>query len=96
MEKAKSAILQMFYGQNGNVNSLKSFPKQDKLTDAVENNYCLLCEKLKPQAELLELFEKYVESLENYYDCEIDNIYAEGFKFGLLVGIEAGESKFGN
>ncbi|MDE6691199.1 MAG: hypothetical protein K2K04_04430 [Clostridia bacterium] len=94
MEKQKSAVLQMFYGENGKADYITYPPEEDKLLDEVDKYYDLMCEKLKPQEGLFELFEKFRESLENLRSFEADNYYAEGFKFGLLIGIEAGESKF--
>lgn len=94
MKKQKSAVLQMFYGENGKADNLTYPPEEDALLDKVDKYYVLMCEKLKPQPELFELFEKFRESLEDLRSFEADNCYAEGFKFGLLIGVEAGESKF--
>lgn len=96
MSKQKSAILQMFYGESGNFSNIESPPEETVLLDAVDKAYDILCEKLKPNTELWELFLKFKESLEDLHVFEADNFYAEGFKFGLLMGIEAGESKFKN
>lgn len=96
MDKQKTAILQMYYGQRGTGDNLKCTPEYIKLLDAVDNAYDCLCEKLEPNTELRELFLKYKDALEEMHACEVDDHYAEGFKFGLLIGVEAGESKFGN
>ncbi|MDE7076296.1 MAG: hypothetical protein K2O62_03120 [Clostridia bacterium] len=94
MDKQKSSILQMFYGQRGTANNIRYSPDDFNLIDAVDNSYDLLCAKLQPKTELWELFLKYKDSLENLHLREVDKHYAEGFKFGLLIGVEAGESKF--
>ncbi|MDE7379729.1 MAG: hypothetical protein K2N14_01635 [Clostridia bacterium] len=94
MKIHKTAVLQMFYGENGNADNLRCTHEEIELLEIVESNYDLLCEKLKPQKELWELFLKYKESLEKLQLLEADCYYAEGFKFGLLIGVEAGESKF--
>lgn len=84
----------MFYGENGKADNISFPPEEDALLDKVDKYYDLVCEKLKPYPELFELFEKFRESLEDLRCFEADNYYAEGFKFGLLMGVEAGESKF--
>ncbi|MDE6373997.1 MAG: hypothetical protein K2L72_05800 [Clostridia bacterium] len=95
VKKQTTAVMQMFYGENGNPSSIKFEPREIPLDTEVNNNYNLLCEKLKPDAETLELFLKYINGLERLNIFKQDVHYAEGFKFGLLIGIEAGESKFG-
>ncbi len=94
MEKQKSSILQMFYGQRGNLDNVKCSSGYFDILDEVAKSYDMLCKKLRLQTELWELFLKYKESLEKLHVCEVDDYYAEGFKFGLLIGVEAGESKF--
>lgn len=96
MDKHNSAIMQMFYGKRGNADSIGCTPEYIRLIDAVDNAYDCLCEKLEPKTELWELFLKYKDALEEMHACEVDDHYSEGFKFGLLIGVEAGESKFGN
>lgn len=95
MKKQKTAVMQMFYGENGNPSSIHFDPREIPLGAEVNNNYNLLCEKMKSDAEMLELFLKYTNGLERLNIYKQDVHYAEGFKFGLLIGIEAGESKFG-
>ena len=86
----------MFYGQRGSCDNIRYSADDIVLLDAVESSYDLLCKKLQPQTELWELFLKYKDSLDNLHIRDVDNHFAEGFKFGLLIGVEAGESKFGN
>lgn len=86
----------MFYGQRGTGDNIRYSHGDFDLIDAVDGSYDLLCEKLQPQAELWKLFLKYKECLENLHLREVDKHFAEGFKFGLLIGVEAGESKFDN
>ena len=94
MEKQKSAILQIFYGQRGDSEKVKCAPEQTEyLNKAIEYNN-KLCEKLKSMPEVMELFTQYNDWTERAYALEVDAYYLEGFKFGLLVGVEAGESKY--
>ena len=92
--KVKSVIRQMFYAQRGDCEHVKSSHEYIELIGIVDELYDKLCEKIKTTPEIWELFLKYKDSLENAHIEQIDNFYEEGFKFGLLMGIEAGESKF--
>lgn len=93
MKQRKSAILQMLYGEKGHVENIEFQPEEEGLLDAVDKSYELLCKNLKANSELLEQFQKYKECLEDLHVFETDKYYAEGFKFGVLIGVEAGESK---
>ncbi|MDE6558114.1 MAG: hypothetical protein K2K39_03300 [Clostridia bacterium] len=93
--KEKSAIMQIFYGQRGSADKLKSTPEYRENLRMVNNYYEKLCEILKDMPEALALLEKFNEYSGEVNASEVDGYYLEGFKFGLLIGIEAGESKFG-
>lgn len=92
MEKQNSAIMQMFYGRRGNADNIGCTPEYTELLTAVSDAYDCLCKKLEPDTELWELFLKYKDALEEMHVCEVGDHYAEGFKFGLLIGVEAGQS----
>ncbi len=86
----------MFYGQRVDSDKIKCAPEYyECLHNAIECNE-KLCKKLKDIPEALELFNQYNDWTDRAYALEVDAYYAEGFKFGLLIGVEAGESKFGN
>lgn len=94
MEKQKSAILQIFYGQRGDSDKIKCPPEYEEcIHKAIECNKKLL-EKLKDIPEALQLFSQFNDWTDRAYALEVDAYYLEGFKFGLLIGVEAGESKF--
>lgn len=94
MEKQKSAVLQMFYGQRVDSDKIKCPPEYyECIHNAVEYNK-QLCEELKDMPEALELFNKFNDWTDRAYALEVDAYYAAGFKFGLLIGVEAGESKY--
>lgn len=93
--KEKSAIMQMYYGQRGNAGKLKCTSEYGEIIDKANNCYKMLCEKLKDMPEILELLEKYNDYSADAIVLDVGEHYLEGFKFGLLIGIEAGESKFG-
>lgn len=92
MKKHKSAVMQMYYGEKGNFESVKGSPCEGELITVIEDNYKLLYDKIKSNDELLNLFNAYKNGLENLQIFETEKYYAEGFKFGLLMGVEAGQS----
>ena len=92
--KNKSAILQMFYGQSGNVNRMKFIPESDPYVKAEGECYRKLQEMLEISPEAWELFLTYNQNKESLHLLSLDAHYLEGFKLGLLMGIEAGESKY--
>ena len=94
MEKQKTAVLQMFYGQRVDSDKIKCPPEYNEYIDkAIEYNNKLL-EKIKDMPEAFELFNQFNDWTDRAYALEVDAYYAEGFKFGLLIGVEAGESKY--
>lgn len=96
MKKQKTAVLQLFYGQRVGSDNVKCAPEYyECLHKAIEYSNKLL-EKIKDMPEAVELFSQYNEWTDRAYSLEVDAYYSEGFKFGLLIGIEAGESKFDN
>ena len=57
--------------------------------DKVSNIYDELVKKLS--TELLKLHQEYINALEGEWCEEIDFYYVQGFKLGLLIGIECTE-----
>ena len=94
MNKQKTAIMQMFYGERGDSEKIKYSNECKECRNKSYEYYEKLCEKFKDDAEVLELFEKFIDWTERANVEEIDVNFAEGFKFGLLIGIEAGESMY--
>lgn len=84
----------MFYGQRGDCEKVKCAPEYREYANKAESYYNELCKKLKDMPEALELLSNFNDWTERMHCVEIDGNYAEGFKFGLLIGVEAGESKF--
>lgn len=84
----KSAILQMLFGERGNIDNI---PQSEKYKNALS----ILCDKEKQllkhlgkHPNLLTLYKEYEEALaiENA-QLELD-IYREAFSFGLAIGLE--------
>lgn len=83
----KSVIIDIFNGFRGHRETM-NMPK-----DNIKENMGIVCdtydelkEKLSP--ELLTLHQKLVDSLENEWSEEVNFYFVEGFKLGLLIGIE--------
>lgn len=93
MKKQKTAILQMFYGQRGDCEKVKCTPEYREYANKADGYYQQLLKKFESMPEILELFSDFNEWKERAHCQEIDANYQEGFKFGLLIGVEAGESK---
>ncbi len=89
----KSAILQMFYGERGNVNLIKTDKEHKESSGKVSDYYKELSEKLK-STELSQLFQKFCDAYDGLSAAESTAFYVEGFKFGLLIGIEACDGKY--
>lgn len=85
----KSAIKDIFHGLRGNIEGMGT-PKNDKENlSIVSDTYDELKEKLSP--ELLNLHQKLVDALESDWSEEVDFYFTEGFKLGVLIGIECME-----
>lgn len=87
--KEKSAIRQMLYGQRGNFQLIELTTEYKEL----KKKYCEIEDefesKLKEMPELYALYLKVCDANDDK-NSEIENTYyAEGFRFGLLIGLDA-------
>ncbi len=85
----KSVITDIFNGKR----DFAAMRCKSEESEAAERKICAahdaLMKKLSP--EQMALHEELVFSLEGAHIEEVDFFFAEGFKLGLLVGIEAAE-----
>lgn len=87
--KTKSVISDIFNGVRGHRETM-TIPKEErKHIGMVCDIYDELKVKLSP--ELLNLHQKFVDALEGNWSEEVDFYFVEGFKLGLLIGIESME-----
>lgn len=84
----KSAIKDIFHGFRGHIESM-DIPTDKENLAIVSDTYDELKEKLSP--ELINLHQKLIDALEGNWSDEVDFYFAEGFKLGLLIGIESME-----
>lgn len=89
----KSAVAQMYHRGRGSVESMEISRETSDILGKVDKKYLILKEKLSPQKEIWQLFEDFENALADLRAEESADSYAEGFKFGLLLGVEAGASK---
>ena len=86
----KSAIEQMCFGLRGTYESVRASEKYSQLMDKVCEFDDKLTEKLKYDKESAELFKDAIDEA-SCEECE--TFYKEGFRFGVLLGIDVSEEK---
>ena len=84
----KSIIKQMFYGKKGNCDNIKPTKRYKKLLEIA-----IACEddlkaKLNSSPKLLELYLKAIDAVEILNEETVTAHYIEGFKLGVLLGLE--------
>ena len=87
----KSAIEQMYYGERGNLNNIPSSPEYAHLLDEFSANDRKMREKLKNLPEILALYQKTEKSMNAITSKDAYDYFAEGFRFGLLLGIDVAQ-----
>ena len=85
----KSVIRDIFKGFRGHIETM---PKPEK-DDANEKISCDIYDELKEKltSEQLKLHQKFVDSIDFSWSEEVDFYFVQGFKLGLLIGIECME-----
>lgn len=92
----KSAIEQMYYDSRGRNDFVPTGEKWSKSMDKVIKYYEELSKVLEKYPELKTLFEKFDKAIGESHAEECLNCYSEGFKFGVMLGIEIAPSTVGN
>lgn len=85
----KSVIKAIFNGERGNGQQIKTTEEEHRLAGVVSDTYDELIKRLSP--EQLKFHETFNKAREYAFIEELDNNYVEGFKLGLLIGIECME-----
>ncbi|MDE6558016.1 MAG: hypothetical protein K2K39_02805 [Clostridia bacterium] len=89
---SKSKILDLLYGKKFTYDEMIDYDDEthSKVFKAgeIEEEFS---HKIENNPELAELFEKFMQSSTVAKLAESDLYFAEGFKMGLLIGLEAGE-----
>lgn len=86
-----SAILDILNGVKGNRETFSMPLKERQALNTVCDAYDELKKQLSP--EQFSLHEKFVAALEKCHYEETGLYFAEGFKLGLLIGVESTETE---
>lgn len=89
----KSAIEQMCAGLRGTYESVHTTEKYSQLMENVCQLDYKLTEKLKDDKEAAELYLQFKDALDETACEECETFYKEGFRFGVLLGIDITEEK---
>ncbi len=89
--KTKSAILQMYYMEKGNYNTVKMSEEEKRLQTIMSSLQAELKEKLYKQPEVLELHQKFCDIFDGLLVEESENLFVEGFRFGFLMALDVFE-----
>lgn len=87
-----SAIMQMFYRENGFYEYIPTGNMYYDLLEVLDQYESQIKKLLTGDKKLLELFEKFNDARDKLTLEESETYYEEGFKFGLRIGMEVGES----
>ncbi len=91
--KNKTALEQMYYGERGQYDSVRASTEYSRLVEIASNLEKEFLEKLNNNKELIKLHKKIIDAYEDASCEEVKNNYFEGFKFGLLMGIDVTRSE---
>lgn len=83
-----SAIRQMFDNERGASSDIPSTEEEDDLVRKAMNLEIQLREKMAGNDELIALYEKTFDAFEDVHSESAFNHYAEGFRFGVLMGLD--------
>lgn len=82
----KSIIKQIFNGFKGTAEQMRLTEQERILARDVSDAYDELKQRLTP--EQLKFLNAFENAIEEEHIEELDHFYVEGFKLGLLIGIE--------
>lgn len=83
-----SAFEQMYSGERGRYDSVPLDKEWEKISDIRSDCYDKMEELLKEHSEIKKVFDQLMEATDTLGAIEADSYYKEGFRFGLLLGVE--------
>ncbi len=86
--KRRSAIKEMYLGVRGNYETIKLSKDCINLISKVSAKEETLLKKLKGKQEIMELYKNYKTALENAQSEAYNDYFCEGFRFGMLIGLD--------
>lgn len=87
----KSTILEVFLRDRGMPPNIPMSNEYFKLIEKTSNLHDKLIEKIEAYPDIMKLFDEFEDAVDAASSVEIDDFFVEGFKIGLLIGIEASE-----
>ncbi len=88
MKKHNSAIMQMMMGHRGNYDELKLSDEYKKATRDLVNKIEEFQKQIADKPKLLEMFNELQDAHVNENTIFANDVYREGFAFGLAMGQE--------
>lgn len=86
--KRESAIREMFNGNRGRCDQIPMTKEYRQLLAEAEESEEVFLSALGKEERLIELYKKEKEDLEEIWSNECDAYFCEGFRFGVLLGID--------
>ena len=86
--KRQWAIREMFNGNRGRCDQIPMTEKYRQLLAEAEESEEAFLSALGKKERLIELYKKAKEDLEEIWSSECDSYYCEGFRFGVLLGMD--------
>ena len=83
----KSVIIQMFNGQKGSFDNIICSKEYMNILNEVADIESEFTKKLK-KSELLDSYKNVSECISRLHLQELEDVFIESFKFGVLLGIE--------
>ena len=87
----KSTILEVFLRDRGTPPNIPMSNEYFKLIEKTSNLHDKFIEKIDAYPDIIKLFDEFKDAADTASSVEIDDFFVEGFKIGLLIGIEASE-----
>lgn len=91
--KKQSMIMEMFNGNRGRYDQIPMADEYWGLMNAAEEQESEFLAALGKRKELIELFQKTKNRIEDMWANECDSYFCEGFRFGVLLGMDIVKGK---
>ena len=86
--KNYSAILEMYHGNRGNLETIKLTEDEINTSKKVCKIEEELVEKIKNNKELLEVYKRFEDASSTLNMLNVENSFVEGFRFGVLLAFD--------
>ena len=90
--KKINAIMEMYLGDRGRYDKIPLPDKYWEVLEKAEKCEESLLQEISKNKKLLALFEDVKSALEDCWILEADSRFCEGFRFGVLIGLDVAGS----